>query len=83
MPISFLFIPYAYWRMKTHPWYGVFIRPLAIIFIAWVAVVFLSAWIPPTFFVSFALIVWQSFVLKASIDEKRPDFSRRREDWQR
>ena len=81
LPVSFLFIPYAAWRSKMDPWYGVFMRPLLLIFVAWLIALFVPftyAWIP-----AFAVIGWQAFGLKAAIDAHRPRSEPVRESWRR
>ncbi len=81
LPISFLFIPYAYWRSREEPWFRVFLKPLGLIFFAWVFCLFVPfaiAWL-----VAFAVILWQSYALKVAVDANRPRHLPERESWRR
>jgi hypothetical protein len=81
LPFSVLLIPYAYMRSREVPWYGVFLRPLILIAVAWVAVLFLP--VPAIWLVGFVVIVWQSSALRGAIDRERPKNEPEREPWRR
>ncbi len=81
LPISFLFIPYAFWRSQDEPWYSVFIRPLALILIAWL--VMLVVPIPILWLPGIVVIIWQSAALRSAVEKQRPRKLPESESWRR
>ncbi len=80
LPISFLAIPYVYWRSRTVPWMAVLLKPLLLIFAGWL-IVFLVP-ITISWIIGFALIIWVSLSLKDKIIAAQPAPGPR-EEWQR